>query len=227
MLSEGGDKDIGAQPAKIAGMLGVECLVARCPGFGEIGQGCGGDFGGAGGCSFVRAKQGALAIVILGAGIEQGGVLRADGQRKAVFQRVETDVVAENVAAHREQERMAAAFEALEQIGATEADEAFAGAGKVGHHLGLFRGGRRVGRRLEVVGQAVTRQVQHAHGIHHLVGVESGVWVVWVAVTNPERKGFWLAFWKMKTAAALKDEEATILFYLGAIAFGTIPLGVS
>ena len=93
---------------------------------------------GVGGGGFVRAEQGAVAVVILGAGVEQRGILGADGQRQAILQRVEEDVIAQDVATHREQERMAAAFEPLEKIGAAEADEPFAGAGKVVHHFGFF-----------------------------------------------------------------------------------------
>ena len=130
MLSKVFDKNVGAQPIKIAGVLGAERLVARCSGFGKIGQ----DLAviSVGSCrGLVRAKEGAVAVVVVGAGVEQRGVLRADGQRQAILQRVQKDVVAQDVAAHGEQERVAAAFEPLEKIGAAEADETLAGAGEV------------------------------------------------------------------------------------------------
>ena len=67
--------------------------------------------------------------------------------------------------------------------------------------------------------------MQHPDGVHHLIGIKSGVLVVRVAVTNPERKGLRLAFGEMKTAAALKDEEATVPFGLRALAIWTFFLG--
>ena len=104
MLGEVSDKNVGTQPIEITGVLGAECLVARCSGFGEIGQRFGGDFGGFGGGGFFRAKHGAVAVVVFGAGIEERGVLRADGQRQAILQGVEKDVIAQNVAANGKQE---------------------------------------------------------------------------------------------------------------------------
>ena len=173
----------------------------------------------------VRAEEGAVAVVVLGAGVEQGGVLGADGERQAVLQRVEIDVIAQNVATHREQEGVAAAFEPLEQVGAAEADEALAGAGEVRHHLGLFLGGRGVGRGLEVIGEAVARQVKQADGVHYLVGIEPGVLVVRVALANAKGEGLGLALGKVETAAALEDEEAAVFFGLGPLALGAFVLG--
>ena len=138
MLGKVFDKNVGTQPVKIAGVLGAEQLVAGRAGSGEISKGFGGDFSGLAGGGFVRAKQGAVAVVVFGAGIEERGVLCADGQRQAILQRVEKDIIAQNVATHRKQERMAAAFKPLEQIRAAEADEAFARTREIRHHLGLF-----------------------------------------------------------------------------------------
>ena len=99
---------------------------------------------------------------------------------------MQKDIIAHDVATHREQERVTATFQPLEQIGAAEADETLAGTGEVCHHLGLFLGGRLVRRRLEVVGEAVARQMQYADGIHNLVRVEPCVLVIRVVVPNPK-----------------------------------------
>ena len=126
----------------------------------------------------------AVAVVVIVAGVEKSGVLGADGQRQAVFQRVKVNKIAQDVAADGEQERVAAAFEPLEKIRAAEADEALAGAGEILHHFGFVGSGRHVERGLEVIGEAVARQVQHADGVHDLVGIEPGVLVVRVVVAD-------------------------------------------
>ena len=67
----------------------------------------------------------------LDAGVEQPGVLRADGQRLAVLDGVEEDVVAQDVALDGLDEGLAAAFQPLEQVRAAEAHQPLAGAGQV------------------------------------------------------------------------------------------------
>ena len=104
MLSEVFDKDVGAQPIKITGVVAAERLVANCSGFGKIRQGIGRDLGWLCCGRFVRTEEGAVAVVILGAGIEQRGILRADGQRQAVLQRVQKDIISQDVAAHGKEE---------------------------------------------------------------------------------------------------------------------------
>ena len=47
---------------------------------------------------------GGVGVAVVGAGVERGAVLGADGDRQAVVEGVEVDEVAEHVALHREQE---------------------------------------------------------------------------------------------------------------------------
>jgi hypothetical protein len=135
------------------------------------------------------------------------------------------DIIAQNVAAHGEQERMTAAFQPLEQIGPAEADETLAGPGKVVHHFGFALRWRKIKRRFEVVCESVTRQVQNTDGVHHPVRIEPRVLIVRVVVTNPKCKGFRLAFGEMKTTPAFKDEKSAVLPGLRAFALGTLFLG--
>ena len=93
MLGEVFDKNVWTPPIKIAGVLGAQQLITTRASAGEVGQGGGGDFSGLGG-SFVHAEPGAVAVVVFRAGIEESGVLRADGQRQTVLQRVQKDVIA-------------------------------------------------------------------------------------------------------------------------------------
>ena len=79
MLSKVFDKYVRAQPIKIAGVFGAERLVARCSGFGKIGQGLGSDFGWLCCRVLVRAEEGAVAVMVFGAGIEQRGILCPTG----------------------------------------------------------------------------------------------------------------------------------------------------
>ena len=119
---------------------------------------------------------------------------------------------------------MAAAFEALEKIGAAEADKALAGAREVGHHFGFLLRGRHIERGLEIVGEAVAWQVQHANGVHDLVGIEPGVLVVRVLVADAEGEGLRLALGEVEPAAAFQNEEAAVLFGFRALALGALLL---
>ena len=138
MLSQVFDKNVGAQPIKIAGVLGSERLVARCSRLGKIGQRLSSNFGWLCCSGLIRAEQRAVTVVIVVASIEQGGVLRAYGQRQAFLQGVEVDIIAQDVATHRKQERMTAAFQSLKQISAAEPDETLAGAREIVHYFGFF-----------------------------------------------------------------------------------------
>src|ERR1017187_3080681 len=120
---------------------------------------------------------------------------------------------------------MAAALKALEKIGAAEADKAFAGAGEVVHHFGFLPRRRHIERGLEIVGQAVTRKMQHADGVNDLVGVEAGVLVVGIFVLDAKREGLRLALGEVEPAAAFQNEEAAIFFGLRSVALGTLFLG--
>ena len=70
-------------------------------------------------------------VLVVVRGVEQAGILRADRQRQAVLDRMQEDVVAQDMALDRLQERLAAAFQPLEQVGAAEAHEPLAGARQV------------------------------------------------------------------------------------------------
>jgi len=108
------DKDVGAQPVEIASVLSAKRLVACCPSLGKISQGIGGDFSGSCSHGLVHAKQSAVTVVIIGAGVEQSGVLRANRQRQTILQRVQKYIIAQDVATDGKEERMTATFQPLE-----------------------------------------------------------------------------------------------------------------
>src|ERR1035438_9969603 len=116
---------------------------------------------------------------------------------------------------------MATALEALEKIGAAEADKAFAGAGEVVHHFGFLLRRGHIERGLEIVGEAVTRKMQHADGVNDLVGVEAAVLVVGIFVLDAKREGLRLALGEGNRAAAFQNEEAGFFLALGWAARGT------
>src|SRR6266516_4797383 len=74
MLGEVFDKNVGAQPIKIAGVLGAEQVVAAGASGSEIGQRIGRNFGGFSVGRFIRAEQCAIAVMVLGAGVEERGI---------------------------------------------------------------------------------------------------------------------------------------------------------
>ena len=67
--------------------------------------------------------------------------------------------------------------------------------------------------------------MQHADGVHDLVGIEPGVLVVRVFVANAEREGLGLALGEMESAAAFENEEPAVFLGLRALALGTFVLG--
>lgn len=170
------------------------------------------------------AEERTVAVVVFVACVEQRRVLRADGQRQVVFERVKEDKVAENVPADREQKGMAAALETLEEVRAAETDEPLARARKVLHHLGFIGGWRLVRSGFEIIRQAVTRQVKQANRVHDFVGIEPGVLIVRVFVADVERERLGLALGEMETAAAFENEEATVCLGFGTVALGALVL---
>ncbi len=72
-----------------------------------------------------------VLVLIVDAAIQQRRVLRADGQRQAVLDGVQEDVVAQDVALDRLDEGLPAALQPLEQVGAAEAHQPLARAGQV------------------------------------------------------------------------------------------------
>ena len=159
--------------------------------------------------------------MILGAGIEQRLILGADGQRQIILQRVKENKIAQDVATHRKQERMAAAFKALEKIRPAEADEPFAGAGQIVHDFGLLLRRRHVERWFEIIGEAVAWQIQHPDGIHYFIRIQFCVLVVRVVIANTKRERLGLALGKMETVSAFKNQKPAVFLGLGLIALGT------
>ena len=64
-------------------------------------------------------------------GVQQVGVLCPDGNGQAVLDRVQEDVVAQDVPLDRLEEGLAAAFQTFEQVGAAEAHQPLARPGQV------------------------------------------------------------------------------------------------
>ena len=147
-------------------------------------------------------------LVVVGkSGVEQLGVLRAEGQRQVVLKRVEEDAVAQDVALDGEEEGLAAALQALEQVRAAKAHEAAAGAGQVRHLAGLGAGRFLVGRRDDVVGQAVARQVEAVDRIDHVRVVELGVLVAAVLAVDLDRESAGHALGERHVGAVGGGEE--------------------
>lgn len=78
--------------------------------------------------------------------------------------------VSQDVPAYRQQEGLAAAFEPFEEVRSAEADQALAGTGKVGHHLGFILRRRNIQGRLQIVGQPVAREMEQAVSTTVFVG---------------------------------------------------------
>ena len=126
----------------------------------------------------VRVEQAAgrcLRVFIGKLRVEQTRVRRSDGERQPVFDGVQEHEVPQHVAFDREQEGVAAALQALEQVGAAEPHQAPAGARQVVQHPGFGRRRRRAGRRRHVVAEAVARKLQAVDGVDHVVGEQPGV----------------------------------------------------
>ena len=92
-----------------------------------------------------------------------------------MFDGVQEHEVPQRVAFDREQEGVAAALQALEQVGAAETHQAPAGARQVVQHPGFGRRRRRAGRRRHVVAETVARKLQAVDGVDHVVGEQPGV----------------------------------------------------
>ena len=199
------DKHIGAEPVEQAAMLRAQQLVRTSCCRGEVAQGTGSDLGGGRTRGVLRAEKSTVAVVIVGTGVEQGGILRTDRQQESLLQRVKADEVAQDVAANRKEKRVSAAFEALEEICAAETDEPLAGAGEVFHYLGFVRRRRLIGSRLQIVGETVARQMQQADSIHHAVRVEPCVLVVRILFADAEGECLRLALGEVESVAAFKD----------------------
>src|SRR5687768_2140485 len=116
MLGKVINKHVVAEPIEQPPVLGVQQFVAGGANRGEVGEGTGGDLGGLCRRGIVCPKQCAVAVVVIGPGVEQRGVLRADRQGQTLLQRVKVDEVAQDVAADGKQERVATAFKTLEEI---------------------------------------------------------------------------------------------------------------
>ena len=90
--------------------------------------------------------------------IQHSRVLGAYGDRQAVFQRVQRNQVAQDVASKREQKTAAAALQPFEQVGAREADQTSASAIQVVQNALFFWTRALFSSGMQVIRQPVTRQ---------------------------------------------------------------------
>ena len=102
---------------------------------------------------------------------------------------MKVDEVAENVPLDGQNERLSAAFQPLEQVGAAESHQPLAGSRKVGNDLTLGCRGRVVRSFADVVAQPVARQVQVVDRIHDGGRVEPSVLVARVIIVDLELDG--------------------------------------
>src|SRR5258708_5396695 len=90
---------------------------------------------------------------------------------------MQIDEVAQDVPLDGLDEGRAAALQAFEEVGTTEAHQAFPGTRKAIELFYFRRGWPLSGRFRDVVGEAVARQVQPIDNLHYVIGVEGGVGV--------------------------------------------------
>lgn len=129
---------------------------------------------------------GRVRVFVLHPGVQKVRSLGADGQRVALFHGVDEDEVAQDVSLDGEQERLAAALQALEEVGATKPHESLPGTGEVVQHPGLGGRGRAIGRSGHVVAEPVSRQVEIVDPGHHVVAIEASVLVLRVRIGDGE-----------------------------------------
>ena len=86
-----------------------------------------------------------VAVGVVGGRIKQSDVLRSDWQFQAVLNRVNEDVIPQNVTLDREHERVPAAFQTLEKIRTTETHEPSACPRQIVQRTAFFRRRRIVG----------------------------------------------------------------------------------
>ena len=177
----------------------------------------GGRFGGRGGLA-VGAEQGALVVVPF---VQQFGVLRADRQGFPVLQGVQEDVIPQDVAFQGLHEGRPAAFEAFEQVGAREPDQALPGTAQVVQHflLGPFR--LAAGLVSNEVPQSVAGQGQPPHSVHDVRGVQAGVHVGGIAFIHGERDGAGAAHREVRP---LPVTERQVAAAVGRVLFGVVGL---
>ena len=153
------------------------------------------------------AGVGIIHVCIVVAGVQQPGVLCAYGQRQALVDGVEEDVVAQGVARDGLLKHLATAFEALEEVGAAEAHQAFTGPRQVLNDLVFGLGARALWRRGDVVAQTVARQIQGVDGRDDVGGVEAAVLIVGVVLVRRERHGSGDAVGEVRPAAVRERQE--------------------
>lgn len=135
---------------------------------------------------FFPLQRGFAFFIVKVAGIEQGGILGANGQGKPVFNGVQIDKIAQDVALYGSNEGVPGRFQAFEQVGTAEAHEPPAGAGQV---VQLFLLGRcgllfQLFGVLDVIAQAVAGKSQVADDVDHVVRIKLCVLVVGVVVVD-------------------------------------------
>jgi len=151
-------------------------------------------------------------IAVTGLRFKEGRILGANRQRELVFDRMKIDEITKDVATDRQQERVAAAFKAFEEIRAAEPDETFAGTGKVLHDRGFAIRRRSIQGRLDIVCKAVARKVEHPDRVDDRSGIELGILIIGIVVPDPEveRLGFTLG--EMEPYATFQNKEASVRF---------------
>src|SRR6266542_5914356 len=83
-------------------------------------------------------------------------------------------------------EGLAAAFQAFEQISTAKTREPLASAREVGDDPGFCRRWWRVGLLLDIVAQAIARQSERINGGDNRIGIEEGILIVWVMIVEGE-----------------------------------------
>ena len=154
-----------------------------------------------------------LRVAVVGLRIQHPGVAGANRQRQALFDRVDEDEVSQYMAFHGKQEGMAAALQALEQVGSAEAHQPLAGAGKIIERK-LFRGCRRGGIE-DVVAEAVAGQVQAVDGAYHVVREQLGVLATCLHLDGLRHAG------GKRRLAAIGEQQ---VFAAASIRFGVVGL---
>ncbi len=131
----------------------------------------------------------------------------ADGEREVIFDRVEEDAVAHDVAIDGHEEGETRGVHAFEEAGAAEAHHAFTGAREVVKECFFFLVGEGRCVRGEIFLEAVAREAEVAHGGDGLIGIEA---FEHVAFGGIEFESFWEAVWEIGARAIFADEVVAV-----------------
>ena len=142
-----------------------------------------------------------IGIFVEGLRIEKSGIGRSDGERQVIINGVKKNEIAEHVPFDRQQEDMAAALQAFEQVGPAKAHQALASTRQVVQDLCLGIGGWRGRRWLDVIAQTVAREFQAVYGLNDVVCEQPSVLLVYI---KPKR--LWDSRWEIGARAVFKGQ---------------------